>query len=309
MALGIHPVSRKKLSARRGVLYNEALVMKCLRNSFNPTGPADPAEVKAVLFALVSCFVFIGFLTVVHRRSIRIEKRAARFHVVSPPAPEMPVPPLRVPDVPSPPDMNARFREVPPNFRGIDFATRSYGNYELSNGANRDLVLIDGQFREFGDSQHWFDLNDVFYTDLTGDGSPEAIVMLTHLECGRMCDGGKNLIYIYSQNHPLQEILKYESGSGLEGCSLKSLTVEKRTLTLDLFGKCPPPSGIIDEFVHRETYDLTRVEFFFNGKRLVPKKKTALTLPNRGEVSYGVDVRIDDERTPLAVQPQKAAKF
>ena len=48
-----------------------------------------------------------------------------------------------------------------------------------------NLVLIDGQFREFSEiRQHWFDLNDVFYTDLTGDGSPEAIVMLTHLECG-----------------------------------------------------------------------------------------------------------------------------
>jgi len=266
--------------------------MKCFSNSFS--GPAEPSEVKAVLFALLSCFLFIGFLTVVQRRSIRSETRVTKFRAYAPPAPEMPVPPLEVPQPPLPPDMNARFRVVPASFRGIDFATRSYGNYQLSNGTNRELVLIDGQFREFGNSQHWFDLNDVYYTDLTGDGSPEAIVMLTHLECGRMCDGGKNLIYVYSQNHPLEEILKYESGSGIEGCSLKSLTVDKKQLTLDLFGKCPPPSGILDDFVKRETYDLTRVEFFFNGRKLVEKKKTFLTLPNRGEVSYGVDVRISD---------------
>ena len=42
--------------------------------------------------------------------------------------------------------------------------------------------------------------------------------------------------------------------------------------------------------------------FFFNGKQLVPKKKTFLTLPNNGEsiyggeVTYGVSVRIDDDR-------------
>jgi hypothetical protein len=285
-------------------------MMKCFRNSFNPSAPADAGEVKAILFALVSCFIFIGFLTAFQGRSVKVAKTSTRIRVYAPPPPEMPVPPLRVPDAPSPPDMNARFREVPPNFRGIDFATRSYGNYEFSNGTNRELVLVDGQFREFGNSQqNWFDLNDVVYTDLTGDGSPEAIVLLTHLECGRMCDGGKNLVYIYSQNHPLQEILKYESGSGIEGCSLKSLTVKNRQLTLDLFGKCPPPSGIIDDFIQRETYDLTRVEFFFNGKQLVPKKKTVLTLPNRGEVSYGVEVRIDDKSSPLAQQPANSVKL
>jgi len=96
----------------------------------------------------------------------------------------------------------------------------------------------------------------------------------------------------------MNEILKYESGSGIQGCSLKSLTVKKKQLTLDSFGKCPPPPGIIDDFIRRDTYDLTRVEFFFNGNELVPKKKTFLTLPNRGEVSDGIVVRIDDDRTP-----------
>ena len=280
--------------------------MKCFTNSFSFSGPSDPAEVKAVLFALLACFLFIGFLTVAQRRTIPVERRVTKVRSYPPPPPVMPAPVMAEP---RPPDLNSRFRVVPSNFRGIDFATRSYGNYQFSSGTNRELVLVDGQFREFGNSQNWFDLNDVFYTDLTGDGSPEAIVMLTHLECGRMCDGGKNLIYVYSQNHPLQEILKYESGSGIEGCSLKSLTVNNGKLELDLFGKCPPPSGIIDDFVKRETYDLTRVEFFFNGKQLVPKKKTVVTVPNNNEVSYGVDVRIDDERTPLAQQPVNSAKF
>lgn len=278
--------------------------MKCFMNSFNPTGPADSGEVKAILFAALSCFLFIGSLTVFHRRTTGNERRVTRIRSYTPPVPALPPPPVRVTE-PSLPDLNARFRVVPSNFRGIDFATRSYGNYELSNGTTRDLVLVDGQFREFGDSQHWFDLNDVFYTDLTGDGKPEAIAVLTHLECGRQCDGGKNLVYIYSREDGiLNEILKYESGSGMDGCSLKSLTVKNRQLTMDLFGDCPSTDLVI-----RDTYKLTRVEFFFNGKKLVEKKQTSLTVPNRNEVSYGVEVRINDERTPLAKQPEQSVKF
>ena len=270
--------------------------MKCFTNSFSCSGPANSSEVKAILFAVLSCVLFIAFLTAAHGPAPRKQKRITTVHSSYPVPP--PAAPVRIEEPPPPPDLNARFRGVPPNFRGIDFATRSYGSYRLPSGANRDLVLIDGQFREFGDSQHWFDLNDVFYTDLTGDGSPEAIVMLTHLECGRMCDGGKNLVYVYSQNHPLQEILQYESGSAIEGCSLKALTVEKKQLTLDLHGKCPPPSGIVSDYVRYETYDLTRVEFFFNGKRLVPKKKTILTVRNDVAADHSVDIRIDDDTAP-----------
>ncbi len=269
--------------------------MKCSMNSFKSSGPADRAELKAVVFAVATCFVFIGFLVAIHRSAARSVGTTTRIHISPPPPPPLPAP--RVTE--RPPDRNQPFRIVPSNFRGLDFANRSYGDYRLSNGTIRDLILINGQFREFGDSQHWFDLNDVFYTDLTGDGSPEAIVMLTHIECGRMCDGGKNLIYVYSMNPRLQEILKYESGSGMQGCSLKSLTVENKQLTLDSFGKCPPAPGIINDFVRYETYDLTRVEFAFNGKRLVPKRKTFLTLPNNQEGSYDVDIRIT-ENQPVA---------
>lgn len=271
------------------------LTMKCSTNFFKCSGPADPAEKKAILFAVLSCLLFIGFLTVVQRLTPRT-RRATRIHVSQPPLPVKPVTPAPVRE--RPPDLNSRFRVVPANFKGINFATRSYGDYRLQNGKNRDLVLIDGQFREFGDLQHYFDLDDVLFTDLTGDGSPEAIVMMTHLECGGKCDGGKNLIYVYSQNYPMQEILKYESGSGMEGCSLKSLTVKNRRLTVELFGRCPQPAGVTTEFVRRETYEVTRVEFFFNGKQLVPRPSTFLTIRDRNEVSYGVEVRISDERTP-----------
>ena len=268
--------------------------MKCYTNFFKCSGPADPAEKKAILFAVLSCLVFIGFISVVSRLAGPRRVRINNVRVSQPPVPVKPVTPPQFAERPR--DLNSRFRVAPANFKGINFATRSYGSYRLSEGENHELVLIDGQFREFGETKHWFDLDDVLYTDLTGDGNPEAIVMMTHLQCGSKCDGGKNLIYVYSQNNPMEEILKYESGSGMEGCSLKSLTVTNRRLALELFGRCPQSAGASSEFVRRDTYEVTRVEFFFNGKQLVPKPSMYLTLPDRNEVNYGVEVRINDGR-------------
>jgi len=270
--------------------------MKSFLNSCNSSKPADPAEVKAILFAAVACVLFIGFLTAFHRSEPRHNRTTVVTSYEAPPPP-MPVPPVTIKEPPL--DMNARFREVPANFRGINFMTRSYGTYEFSNGTKHDLVLVDGRAQDFENSREQsFDLNDVLYTDLTGDGSPEAIVLLTHLECGQHCDGGRSLLYVYSQNYPKQQILKYESGSGMDGCSLKSITVKNRQLTLDLFGKCPRSDGASNDFVRRETYDVTRTEFFFNGKQLVPKKKRYLTVLDRNEVIYGVEINIVDKHNP-----------
>ena len=79
----------------------------------------------------------------------------------------------------------------------------------------------------------------------------------------------------------------------MDGNSLKSLTVKNKQLTLDLFGDGPSSDLVI-----RDMYKLTRVEFFFNGKKLVERKQTVLTVPNRNEVTYGVEVNIFDNRTP-----------
>lgn len=263
-----------------------------MRSSINSFKCSDPAEKKAMMFALLSCFLFIGFLTAVNRRAPR--DNIAKGYAYAPSIPAKPVPPPRITDRPL--DMNSKFRVAPSNFSEINFLTRSYGNYQLSNGTNRDLVLIDGRFREIGATQHTFELDDVLYADLTGDGLPEAIALLTHTECGRECDGGKSLVYVYSKTEGLNEILKWESGSGMESCSLKTIEVKNRRLTLELFGKCPRTPGSAREFVIADTYDLTRLEFFFNGRKLVPKLPTYLTVPNRYEVTYGVNVRISEDR-------------
>jgi len=274
--------------------------MKSFLNSCNSGKPADQAEVKAILFAAGACVLFIGFLTAFHRSEQRHNRPTVVTSYKAPPS-EMPVPPVTITEPPPPPlpDMNARFRVVPAKFRGIDFRTRNYGRYEFSDGTSRDLVLVDGKARDFENSQEQlFDLVDVFYTDLTGDGSPEAIVLLTHLECGQHCDGGKSLLYVYSQDYPMQEILKYESGSGIDGCSLKSITVSNSQLTLDLFDRCPKVLAESDYLPRKNTLYVTRMEFFFNGKQLESKKKRYLSVPDRNEVNYGVEINIVDKHIP-----------
>jgi hypothetical protein len=208
---------------------------------------------------------------------------------------EVPAPPQ------PPPDVNQRFRFAPKMFEAYDFKNRSYGNYITSDGKKVDLTLINGQFRQFSSTSHWFDLNGVFYIDVTGDGSDEAIALLTHLECNSSaCDGGKTLIYVYSLNNGrFDEILKYESGSGINGCSVKSVIVKNRQLSLELFGKCPEPTTVTADNVRRETYDLTRVDFGFDGKQLVSRKKSFFTVPDCGEVTSGVQVRLSEDRYPV----------
>src|ERR1044072_4181670 len=147
--------------------------MKSFLNSCNHSSPAGNAELKAMLFAIGACVLFIGFLAAVQRVVPQNDRKVIKTHTFPPPPP-LAVPDVRTPQSPLPPDANAKFRIVPSSFRGINFQTRSYGTYDFSSGKSRDLVLIDGKFREFRTSeQHWFDLNDVFYTDLTGDGRPE----------------------------------------------------------------------------------------------------------------------------------------
>jgi len=282
--------------------------MKRFTGCYVNSGPIDPAEFKAVMFALGVCFLFIGFLTVAHRLAPGnrrpIEHTRISQASTLPPRPIENSPVLEVPAPPQAPmELNPRFRSVPRNFEHVDFKTRSYGKYWLSDGEEVDLSLIDGQYRNVGASSHWFDFNDVYFTDLTGDGRPEAIVMLSHLECRGACDGGRNLIYIYEANYLIdsfKEILKYETGSGIDGCSLKTLTVKNRRLSLELFGKCPEVIGHFNDPVKRGAYDVTRLDFAFDGALLVQKKKTVFTVPDCHEVSYGPEIRIEDERSPAA---------
>jgi len=196
---------------------------------FTEIGPFDRTEKKALLFAALFCAVFICLLSV-----LSPAKRFRKKQVIV-----LSTKPLTTPLEPSESshvDPLDRFRFVPENFSKVDFKNFSYGVYSVSVGKPVSLTLNDGKM---WDDSGWFNLEDVYYQDVTGDGSPEAIVRLLHLRCSGSCDGGADLFYIYSRrNGRLKNIWQYETGSYAYGCGLKSFSLRGKQVVLELTNGC-----------------------------------------------------------------------
>lgn len=253
--------------------------------------PTDRAELKAVLFALVICGLFITFLTAVHEPSPRIRKASYNELVI--PTPAAPDQLRQLSDPPPPADLiEEEFREVPEHFKNVDFKNYSYGPYALPNGGTLDLTLYNGELT-LPLNPGWFSFRDVYYKDVTGDGKAEAIVRLSHVECGVSCDGGTNLFYIYAvQNGRLKRIWEYETGSYAYGCGLKTFIVADKQLVLQLFGHCPKqgtdypgPSKFVVE-------DFTYILFEFNGRRFVRNAIEFFPTPPTNVMNYQPTIRI-----------------
>jgi len=232
---------------------------------FSGFSSIDRSEGKALLFAAVLSCLFIVVLGVAppHQRHTR---RLTNEVLVPTPAPYR----INEPDL-STLDSFAKFRVRPAQFEEVDFTNHSYGPYRLSDGQKINLKLDHGLF-ELPNSSGWFELKDIYYTDLTGDSREEAIVWLSHETCSPACDGGANLFYVYSErNGKLQPIWQYETGSYADGCGLQSFTAGGTQVVLELFGRCPAermnrPSP--SKFIVK---DLTFVVFNFNGRSFEQK--------------------------------------
>jgi hypothetical protein len=193
---------------------------------FTEIGPFDRTEKKALIFAALFCALFICLLSVF---SPGKPVRKTLSTVLS-------TTPLTTPREPSRVDPLDQYRFVPENFSKVDFKNFSYGVYSISVGKPVSLTLNDGKM---WDDSGWFNLEDVYYQDVTGDGSPEAIVRLLHLRCHGSCDGGADLFYIYSKrNGKLKNIWQYETGSYAYGCGLKSFSLRGKQVVLELTNGC-----------------------------------------------------------------------
>lgn len=193
-------------------------------------------------------------------------------------------------------DSNKNFRVVPAAFAGIDFRNHSYGPYRLASGKKIDLLLKDEKLDydyPFSD-RGWFSFNDIYYADVTGDGAPEAIAILWHVQCGAgSCDGGSAIFYIFAaRKNRLQRIWHYESGSYGYGCGVKSCNVQNKQIVLETFGRCPKPAteypGPGKFLVENET----KLVFRFNGRRFVRSKLEFLPAPIRDVKNYQWEMQI-----------------
>jgi hypothetical protein len=191
-------------------------------------------------------------------------------------------------------DLRGKPDNVPENFELVDFANRPYGPYKFSDGNVVNLTLNDGEYHIIQTPYSgWFSLKHVYYTDVTGDGNDEAIVVLSHVMCGRACDARSHLIYVYTgRNGNLRTLWQYESGSDLNGCGLKSLIIDGKQIVMELFGQCPtqgtpyavPGNGIVG--------DVTFLLFEFNGRTFVQKQIEFINERPKDARDYEPDIRI-----------------
>jgi hypothetical protein len=251
---------------------------------FSEVGPFDHSEKKALLMAFVLCAVFI-ILLAVFEYAMRPPTELLSDVSPTPSVPELPEPSQS--SFGEPAEM---FRVVPANFSGVDFQNFSYGVYDGYNGTPVNLTLNEGKM---WDASGWFNLEDVYYKDITGDGSPEAIVRLLHLRCNGSCDGGADAFYIYSRrNGKLKNIWRYETGSYAYGCGLRSFTLENKQMLVELFGRCgsdamvfPGPRAFMVE-------DLTLVHFEFDGTGFKTKMVRYIPQQLRNVKNWKPEIRI-----------------
>lgn len=268
--------------------------MRRFTKTFTNNTPGDGSERKAIilaaLFSVVAAVMFIGFY---------YRARAERRPCIN----NFSVPPLTstrsevVIQEPLKEDPNPRFRVIPVEFSRVDFKNRSYGQYKFVTGKKIDLKLNHGdyEYNERPDGElGWFHLSDILFADVTGDGNPEAIIWISHVDCGGSCDGGSGLFYVYSiEGDELQELWRYETGSYGYGCGFKSLTLMNRQLMLQMFGRCADP-GRFEVTGNRKFLvdDTTNVTFRFNGSRFVKRDTDFMSASTRDVNNYQAEINI-----------------
>jgi hypothetical protein len=195
--------------------------------------------------------------------------------------------------------------EVPASlaeFAGVDFRNNTYatslrGDIKLKNGTH-EYTYPDGSGGDI------FDLENVYFADLTNDGQDEAVVHLRAVSCGGSCDGGSDLFYFYSAaNNEAKLLSRIETGSAAYECGLKSFVLTKQQLVLELFRTCrargetfeslnDPKFSSGNKF---EAHSFTRFVFSFNGKTFVVKKREVLPFPARNNLNYPATVTVSND--------------
>src|SRR4030095_3256363 len=179
------------------------------------------------------------------------------------------------------------------DFKNIDFRNFSYP-YKFSSRKRMKVSLKDGKFEyDLKDERGWFEFSNVYSVDLTNDGRPEALVILSHVGCGVSCDGGTTLFYAYSsENQELKPLWQYETGSLAYGCGLKSFSAEDKKLVVELFGRCSRRQRSSSSTGKVHVKDITRITFGSKGGKIVTLSRTFISTPERSVLNYESQINI-----------------
>jgi hypothetical protein len=137
-------------------------------------------------------------------------------------------------------------KEVPTEFSAVDFKNRSYPTslnpFYTPSLRRRNVQLKDGSYEyrdRKGPGGAQYDLRNVDYVEVSGDGKKEVVVRISQVICGVSCDGGSDFFYFYSIDHGQAKLLsRIETGSLGYDCGLKSFNLKRGYLTLETFRVC-----------------------------------------------------------------------
>jgi len=248
---------------------------------FSEIGPFDRTEKKALLVAFFFCAAFVGLVSV-SAPAKRVRKQPLTVVSTTPSTDPFS-------SVPSYIDPLQRFRVAPENFWAFDFMNFSYGDYVSSDGKRLPLTIRQGVSET---NPGWFELKDVFYRDLTGDGIAEAIVRLWHVQCDGLCNG-TDLFYIYTtHNGKLKNLWQYETGTYTYGCGLKYVMFGNRQIVIELFGRCSTQAMVSPGPAKFLVEDSTFTVFEFDGRRFITKSAKYIVEPMHNVKNFVPEIRI-----------------
>lgn len=187
---------------------------------------------------------------------------------------------------------NEKFRQIPDEFKNIDFKNFKYPVGNLKNGELKE----DGE-KYLGGTTYYFD--KVFFLHLNNDNKNEAIVFLSAVSCGGSCDGGRSIVYFYSiKNGKPKLIDSLEMGSRSSGCSLKSFVLKDKKLFVEQFGKCKKePTFNKDEIPSCKfcIKNQTRTVYHFDkNAKLVLDSIEEIEKPETNVMNYSAEINIDN---------------
>lgn len=194
---------------------------------------------------------------------------------------------------------------IPEDFKAVDFANFTYPTFTAGKGVRLKGGSFERPYRHGGGET--YELRNVSFADMTGDGKKEAIVELSVVRCGGSCDGGSHEFYVYESGGRKPRLFwRVGSGSLAYGCGLKTLTVRGRHIIIEVFKDCDFDAGAFGsddrkgkeeaEPIYKfESKEFTRFSFESDGRKVSLKGREVFPYPKGDVMNYRSEISISDE--------------
>lgn len=190
---------------------------------------------------------------------------------------------------------------IPDEFKEIDFRNLTY-----PIAGQKRIKLVDGEFESKYDTKncdnYFGGLNNVYYLDLDGDKSTDALVDINYASCGcGSCDGGSHNFYAFRLENDKPKLLwSYSTGSYGYGGGLKSFRSRPGTIAIEEFEprKCSKSEAKADRtcLSKFQAKNYVRTELKFVGRTFGQKSKLEVVTEPTNTMSWKVDFDLNNDQ-------------